>query len=127
MERFVVSEDIVANFSIDNPQIEAEFDVSEGTQFNALFSIDSQLQVQGSGVIDVTTSGGVAVVTSTTYIHEQGIASDTWVIEHNLNKRPSVTVVDTADTVFTAQVEYNSDNQCTIYINGATKGKAYLN
>lgn len=62
-----------------------------------------------------------------TFVFEQGIASDTWVIEHNLNKRPSVTVVDTAGTVFTASVEYNNDNVCTVYINGATKGIAYLN
>ncbi len=62
-----------------------------------------------------------------TFVFEQGIASDTWVIEHNLGKHPSVTVVDTAGTVFTASVEYNSDNVCTVYINGATKGKAYLN
>lgn len=64
---------------------------------------------------------------SGTYIHEQGIASDIWVINHNLDKRPSVTVVDTADTVFMAEVVYNDNNTCTVYINGATKGKAYLN
>ena len=67
------------------------------------------------------------IISDKTYTHEQGISSDTWVIEHNLGKHPSVTVVDTAGTVFTASVEYNSDNVCTVYINGATKGKAYLN
>ena len=111
-----MSEELVANFTL-----------SEGEQFDALFTIDTQLEVKGEGVIDVNTSNGVAVVTSTTYVYEQGIASDTWVIEHNLNKRPSVTVVDTAGTVFTASVVYNSENVCTVSINGATKGKAYLN
>ena len=62
-----------------------------------------------------------------TFIFEQGIASDTWVIEHNLDKYPSVTIVDTAETIFTAQIEYNNKNKCTVYINGATKGRAYLN
>ena len=62
-----------------------------------------------------------------TFVFEQGISSDTWVIEHNLGKHPAVTVIDTAGTVFTASVEYNSDNVCTVYINGATKGRAFLN
>lgn len=62
-----------------------------------------------------------------TYIHEQGIASDTWEIEHNLDKYPSVTLVDTAGTQFQGRVEYIDKNNCTVYMNGATKGKAYLN
>jgi hypothetical protein len=62
-----------------------------------------------------------------TVIFDQGETSDTWVITHNLNKYPSVTVVDSAGTQFIAQVEYNSRNQLTVYLNGATTGKAYLN
>lgn len=63
----------------------------------------------------------------TTYIHEQAIASDTWIITHNLNKRPSVTVVDSSGNVFYPAVKYDSDNQCTATMNGATTGFAYLN
>ena len=62
-----------------------------------------------------------------TFIHEQGEASDRWEINHNLNKYPSVTLVDSANTQFVAQVEYTDKNNCVVYMNGATKGKAYLN
>ena len=62
-----------------------------------------------------------------TVVFDQGETSDTWVIVHNLNKYPSVTVVDSAGTQFIAQIEYNSRNQLTIHLNGATTGKAYLN
>lgn len=62
-----------------------------------------------------------------TYIHEQAIASDTWVITHNLNKYPSVTIVDSAGNVFTPAIQYDSKNQVTVTMNGATTGKAYLN
>lgn len=62
-----------------------------------------------------------------TYIHDQATPSDTWVIVHNLNRYPSVTVVDSAGTQFAVQVDYNTRNQVTIYMNGATSGKAYLN
>ena len=58
---------------------------------------------------------------------EQGQASDTWVIQHNLNKYPNVVTVDSAGNEFKAEVTYDSLNQVTISINGATKGKAYLN
>jgi len=62
-----------------------------------------------------------------TYIHDQAVASNVWVVEHNMGKFPSVTVVDSAGTQFMVQVEYNSKNKLTIYINGSTTGKAYLN
>lgn len=64
---------------------------------------------------------------TTTFTFEQAIASDTWVINHNLNKYPSVTIVDTAGTQFQGRVEYIDKNNCIVYMNGATKGKAYLN
>ena len=62
-----------------------------------------------------------------TYIHDQSEISDTWVITHNLGKYPSVTIVDSAGTQYLTQVEYNSKNQLTIYMNNAMTGKAYLN
>lgn len=61
------------------------------------------------------------------YIHEQGIASDTWEITHNLNKYPSVTLVDSANVMFQGEIHYIDENNCIVYMNGATKGKAYLN
>jgi len=62
-----------------------------------------------------------------TFIFEQGIASDEWVIEHNLNKYPSVTVVDSADNTVIGYVTYDNENTITIKFNAAFKGKAYLN
>lgn len=62
-----------------------------------------------------------------TYTFEQAVASDTWIIKHNLGRNPSVVVVDSAGTVFYPAVHYDNENQCTITMNGATTGKAYLN
>lgn len=120
--------DISANFSLNNNEnINATFDVPEAANFDALFYIESELQVKGEGLINVVTADGTATVSSKTYIHEQGIASDTWIINHNLNKYPSVTIVDSAGNKFFAQVNYTDENNCTVYMNGATTGKAYLN
>ena len=83
--------------------------------------------IEGGSNIEVERQGDRAVINSTTFIFEQGIASDVWVITHNLNKAPSITLVDSSGAEFQARKVYNSLNQVTIYLNGATTGKAYLN
>ena len=63
-----------------------------------------------------------------TFIFEQGIASDTWVIEHNLDKHPTVTAVDSAGFVqIPDDVEYINENKVIAYFVSAFTGKAYLN
>lgn len=62
------------------------------------------------------------------YTHEQGIASSVWVINHNLNKKPSIVVVDTADEEqIPDRKVYNNKNQVTLYFLSEFAGKAYLN
>jgi hypothetical protein len=83
--------------------------------------------IEGGSNIEVERQGDRAIINSATFIFEQGIASDVWVITHNLNKAPSITLVDSSGAEFQARKVYNSLNQVTIYLNGATTGKAYLN
>lgn len=64
---------------------------------------------------------------SSTYIHTQDSASNIWVITHNLNKYPSVTIVDSAGSVVIGEVVYNDSNKVTVSFIGAFSGKAYLN
>lgn len=78
-------------------------------------------------VIRAEIAAAKAELYANTFIFEQAIAADTWVIVHNLNKYPSVTIVDSAGRVFLPAVQYDSKNQVTAKINGATTGKAYLN
>tara|TARA_R100001510_G_C7602206_1_gene168453 strand:- start:359 stop:658 length:300 start_codon:yes stop_codon:yes gene_type:complete len=67
-----------------------------------------------------------------TFTHTQSSTSNTWTINHNLAKFPSVTVVDSGETVVIGTIVYNSKNQLTItfFSEGsptAFQGKAYLN
>lgn len=62
-----------------------------------------------------------------TFVFEQGEAAATWYITHNLNKNPSVTVVDSAGTVVDCTVIYINSNECELRFNAAFKGSAYLN
>lgn len=61
------------------------------------------------------------------YFHSQTIASDTWVITHNLNKFPSVTVIDSAGNEVIGEVIYNDTNNVTLKFSGEFKGTATLN
>ena len=62
---------------------------------------------------------------SFTYV--QGVASTTWNIEHNLGKFPSITVIDTANTVVTGEYTYDNINNVTLTFSAAFAGTAYLN
>ena len=61
------------------------------------------------------------------HTHTQSVASATWSITHNLDTRPSVTIVDSSEEVVYAEVEYTSDNAVTITFSSAQSGKAYFN
>lgn len=78
-------------------------------------------------VIRAENAADKAELYASTFIYEQAIASDTWEITHNLGKKPSVTVVDSADNVFYPAVQYINENKLVVTMNGATTGKAYLN
>ncbi len=63
----------------------------------------------------------------TSFEHDQGTPSTVWTITHNMNRKPSVTVVDTAELVVVGEVEYINENTITITFNSSFSGKAYLN
>lgn len=62
-----------------------------------------------------------------TYNYNQGTPSDVWEITHNLKKYPSVTVVDSANTVVYGEVVYDDLNRLHIIFSSEFSGKAYLN
>lgn len=61
------------------------------------------------------------------YVHEQGVASAVWTVQHNINKYPSVTVVDSSGNELITDIEYVDKNTVIISMVGASKGRAYLN
>ena len=72
------------------------------------------------------------IIGNITYTHNQSSTSNTWVITHNLHRFPSVTVIDSGNTIVQGTVVYNSNKQLTItFFEGgsalAFQGKAYLN
>ena len=62
-----------------------------------------------------------------TYVFSQNTPSTTWEITHNLGKFPSITVIDTGNTVVNGEYNYTSNIKVTLNFSAAFAGKAYLN
>lgn len=61
------------------------------------------------------------------YTHVQSLPSSTWIINHNLNRTPSVTVVDSSGQLHIGNVIYLSNNSIQVEFSAGFSGKAYLN
>jgi hypothetical protein len=61
------------------------------------------------------------------YVHDQQVASNSWVVPHALNKYASVSIVNTANQVIVGEITYNTLNQLTITFTSPISGKAYIN
>lgn len=61
------------------------------------------------------------------FTYEQVSASNNWQIQHNLGKKPSVSVVDSGHNMVLGQVEYIDNNNLTITFTASFSGKAFLN
>lgn len=61
------------------------------------------------------------------FVFTQAVASDVWRIQHNLNKCPSVSIVDSGGNVVYGDIEYVDENNVRCKFTSAFSGKAYLN
>ena len=71
-------------------------------------------------------------LTDKNFVHNQIGLSATWSVTHNLNKYPSVTIVDTAGTVITGEITYTNLNEAVISFTSdgsplPQAGKAFFN
>ena len=66
-----------------------------------------------------------------TFIFTQTVAAKVWgtngIVTHNLGKFPSITVIDTANTVVTGEYTYTDNNNVILTFSAGFAGKAYLN
>ena len=61
------------------------------------------------------------------FTYYQNFPSSTWEIIHNLNKKPSVTITDSADTVVEGQIIINDGVKVLVTFNAPFTGIAILN
>jgi hypothetical protein len=68
-----------------------------------------------------------SIPTDKNYVHDQTLASSNWILNHNLNKFPAVSVADSTGDTVEGSVMYNGLNSLTIKFSAPFAGKAYLN
>lgn len=94
---------------------------------NGVLELVVDLQLSNGTLTDqdtvVVSSNGKSDLTYTT----PELSGSIWQINHGLSKYPSVTVVDTADNVIYAEVQYVDKNNLTITFAYPVTGKAHLN
>ena len=75
--------------------------------------------------------GRITTIENNTYLqgytHDQAEAASTWVVEHNLDRYPSIMVVDSAGSRVDYAAKYINSNTCELYFNAPFTGTAYLN
>lgn len=93
--------------------------VNEDTASHVIVNQDAPNQV-------VVRLAGSASGNTRRHVHTQNTASATWTIIHSLGGKPSVTIVDSADTVVIGEVTYNSNSEVVVSFTSAFSGFAYL-
>lgn len=94
--------------------------IINGVENSAIVVKEKNNSVVVTGVI-----GGVGL--DANFVFVQTTPAATWVVNHNLNKYCSVTIVDSADNTVFGDVLYNSLNQVTLTFAGAFSGEAFFN
>ena len=119
--------------------------ISEQNNINNFghFTIDSYVQktadvytltltsLTGNGNFDVDKFYDFAVFTLSspdkTFEFTQGQPATTWNIQHNLNKFPSVSIINNNNVVINGEVTYIDNNNVQLNFSAGFTGKAYLN
>jgi len=107
------------------------------------YTIDSYTNNGAFYTLNLTNRKGVGILTdgvfydfavftlssqgTPTFEFDQGDPATTWDITHNLGKFPSITVIDTGNTVVTGEYNYVTNNRVILTFSAAFAGKAYLN
>lgn len=99
----------------------------EPGSFNNYNELTNKPQINGITLQGNLTAEDLNINEDKNFVYTQNTASDTWTIQHNLNKYPSVTVIDSSNSVVDGDITYIDTNNLTIKFKGGFKGKATLN
>ena len=104
---------------------------------NPMFYFDGTNLVQGQTALNPTKVSELDndagyltssdVVQDKNFVYEWSTPETTLTIAHNLNKFPSVSIVDTAGSEIIGDVTYLDTNRVAITFSAATRGKAFFN
>lgn len=115
---------IVFSVKTDDPEVKAlEVDHEGNATFNGQINRSSMPLATDDLYGAVKLSD---VVSTSTYVHEQTTPSDVWTITHNLNKYPSIVVLDSGGSEVIGDSRYIDSNTVELKFSGGFSGTAYL-
>ena len=90
------------------------------------------LNFTGAGVTTFALGNDVTVNVNgggsgSNFVYTQVVASTVWVVNHNLNKRCAVQVIDNTFTEVEAEILWNDNNTVTVTFNSNATGYVYCN
>ena len=131
-----MEDEIQINLDDDNLDISIEeaqdegIDIEDNSQRMYEYNYDkleNKPKINDVELTDNKTLEDLGIVNDKNYLHIQSVASNEWIINHNLNKYPSVSVIDSAENEVIGEVEYIDTNNLKLKFAGSFSGKATLN
>lgn len=101
---------------------ESDVQITEGQNPDVSITVTEQNVTISEAVVGLQGPPG-----DLNFTHTQSTPSAVWTINHNLGKRPSVTVVDSGGNEWQTAVEHLSDNSLVVRFTAPFSGYAYLN
>jgi hypothetical protein len=128
--QYLVGTDILISEQ-NNISAFGHFNVVSYTQDGTVYTLNLA-NIGGNGIIEEDKYYDFATFVISTYVpatfvFDQVVPSTTWNINHDLKRFPSITVIDTANTVVVGEYEYIDDSNVTLKFLAGFAGKAYLN
>lgn len=115
--------------TVNNVNVNAAI-IADAAATRATLALGS-LATQSGNVVDfLTTTAAESIyrpLDEDAYTHAQLSANNSWLVPHNLNRYPSVTITDSAGSVVIGNVTYLSPTQIRLDFSAAFSGTAYLN
>ena len=115
-----------AGFTTNQTQLNGNMGVVNATSDN-YNDLSNKPSINGVVLVGNKTGEELGIIYDKTFVYNQVTSSDVWEIEHNLDKYPSVTVVDSGGSVVVGEIVYIDKNNVRITFTSAFSGKAYLN
>ena len=89
--------------------------------------LDNKPKINGVTLEGNKTSSELGITGDKHFTYIKSTPDSVWEITHNLDKYPSVTIVDSAGSVVMGDITYTSKSALTVTFSAAFSGKAYLN
>ena len=123
---FSNSSHLNADMSASSTQLNANMGIVNATEsdYNKLSNKPS---INGVVLEGDKSSKDLKIDGDKTYVHYQNVQSDTWEIQHNLDKYPSITVVDSANNIVVGDICYIDTNKVIVTFSAPFSGKAFCN